>query len=457
MTEETSSRGRVLLVDDEPAFRRLGGDWLARQGFHVTVAADGEEALRRFAAAPPEAVVLDLVMPPRLTVESGLELIACFAPAPVIVITAHADTELGLEAGRRGAFDFLAKPLDPDLLAFAVSRAVEAARRTRELDALRAGAPARDDYGMTGESEPVQRLREMIGRLAPTDLSVIVLGPTGTGKELVARALHEHSPGRSGPFVPIHCGAVPAELMESELFGHVKGAFTGADRDRSGLIETARGGTLFLDEIGEMPPSMQVKLLRFLQEGAFMPVGAREYRAADVRVVAATHRDLPAMVTAGTFREDLFYRLKGVVLRTPSLEERRGDIPLLAQSFVDHAGKGRRRVRLDPEAGAWLMARAWPGNVRELQSVVAGGAALAGVSGMLTADLLSLVAGDTTVLPAPIPEEGERGLDDEIAILESRMITAALRRSGGNRSEAARALKVSRVGLLKKMERLHLR
>lgn len=452
--------GHVLLVDDEPAFRRLAANWLEGFGHRVTTAADAEEAAARFAAVRPEAVVLDLVMPPRLTSEAGLELIPSFAAVPVIVLTAHADHEIALRAVELGAWDFLAKPVEPELLRFAVDRAVRQARLRQEVQALRAReAAGAEDLGLVGHSEPMRRLRDMVRRLGPTSLPVVVLGPTGTGKELVAQALHRVSGRNGGPFVAVHCGALPADLLESELFGHLKGSFTGAHRDQRGLIEAAHRGTLFLDEVGEMPPTMQVKLLRVLQDGSFTPVGAREPRRADVRIVAATHRDLEAMVAEGAFREDLFYRLKGFVLRTPPLAERRKDIALLAALFLRRAAPASR---LTPEAIAWLEAQDWPGNVRELRALVETAGALAATDGPAVVDaaLLRFARGEAEAGAydiEPTAPEPVGKLDAAIAALETRMLREALAEAGGNQSEAARRLGISRVGLIKKLTRLGLR
>jgi two-component system NtrC family response regulator len=446
--------GHVLLVDDEPAFQRLGAAWLKGLGHQVTVAGDAPSALARFRDSHPDIVLLDLAMPPALTPEAGLELIPAFHAVPVIVITAHADHELALRATEAGAWDFIAKPVDPDMLRFIVARALQKAKLDQELAQLRAD-PASDDFGLVGQSDIMQRLRDMIRRIGPTNLSVMILGPTGSGKELVARALHRSSPRRGKPFIPIHCGAVPDELLESELFGHLKGSFTGAHRDQPGLIEAARGGTLFLDEVGEMPPPMQVKLLRFLQEGTYLPVGARETRNADVRVVAATHRDLAQMVEDGSFRDDLYYRLKGMVLRTPGLAERSQDIPVLANVFLKRA-LPKRRARFSAEAVAWLVQHPWPGNVRELQSCIACAAALAQprASGDIVVDQ-DLLSFDAARVVAQT-QGTKRTLDVEIADLETRMITDALHASANNRSEAARILGISRVGLSKKIQRLGL-
>jgi DNA-binding NtrC family response regulator len=447
--------GHILLVDDEPAFQRLGAAWLQGLGHQVTVAGDVETALAKFRQHRPDIVLLDLAMPPSLTPQAGLALIAHFAAVPVIVVTGHADHELALAATEQGAWDFIAKPIDPDMLRLIAGRAMQKAKLEQELHALKQAAPE-EDFGIIGHSAPIRQLRDLIRRLGPTRLSIVILGPTGTGKELVARALHKSSPRAGSPFVAVHCGAVPAELLESELFGHLKGSFTGAHRDQRGLVETAHQGTLFLDEIGEMPPPMQVKLLRFLQEGTFLPVGGREPRRADTRIVAATHRDLEAMVGYGSFREDLFYRLKGMVLRTPSLAERREDIPMLAALFLKRA-LPRKRTRLTGDAATWLAAQPWPGNVRELQSLIDCAAALAEpeTNGEITVDLglLAFARGDA----APAAPAIRKGLDDEIAVLETRMISAVLAETQGNRSETARLLGISRVGLLKKMDRLGLR
>ncbi len=266
---------------------------------------------------------------------------------PVIVLTAHAEHELALRAVAAGAWDFLAKPVEPELFRFAVSRALHKAALERELTQLKAARAGAD--GIAGVSPATLRLKELIRRAGPADIAVMILGPSGTGKELVARALHDASARRAGPFVPVHCGAIPGELLESELFGHLKGSFTGAHQDRLGLLAAADGGTLFLDETGDMPPAMQVKLLRFLQEGTYTPVGGREARTADVRVISATNRDLEALAATGGFREDLFYRLKGMVLRTLPLAERREDIAPLAVRFLDEA---EPRLRFPPMA--WL-------------------------------------------------------------------------------------------------------
>ena len=449
--------GHVLLVDDEPAYQRLGSAFLSDLGHRVTVAGDADEAVRAFENDRAHVVLLDLAMPPRMEPEAGLALIPRFAPAVVVVLTGHGERELALRAAELGAWDFLTKPIDPDMLRFVVTRALHKARLDAELRALQA-RESDDDLGLVGQTQAMQNLRSMVRRVAHTHVSVIVLGPTGTGKELVARALHACSPRKGGPFAVIHCGALSAELLESELFGHMKGSFTGAYRDQPGLVETAHGGTLFLDEVGEMPPPMQVKLLRFLQEGTFLPVGGREPKHADVRVVAATHRDLDAMVRDGSFREDLFYRLKGVVLRTPPLGERTADVPVLAARFLHRVAPN---ARLTTTAIAWLQAQDWPGNVRQLRAVVesAGALIMPGID-KVDAELLRFTSGEPDASPIASDggaAEGVGMLEAALTELETRMIGESMKASGGNQSEAARRLGISRVGLIKKLTRLGLR
>ena len=459
-SETSPETGHVLLVDDEVAFQRLGGNFLRDIGHTVTLAGDGDQALAAFAKHHPELVLLDLAMPPHMDPEIGLELIPRFARVPVVVLTGHGDHALALRATELGAWDFLTKPIDPDMLRFVVARGLNKARLDAELSSLRA-EQAVDDLGMVGQAPATVQLRALVRRVAQTTVSVLVLGPTGTGKELVARALHACSARRAGPFVAIHCGALSAELLESELFGHMKGSFTGAYRDQPGLVEAAHGGTLFLDEVGEMPPPMQVKLLRFLQEGAFVPVGGRVQKHADTRIVAATHRDLEAMVRDGTFREDLFYRLKGVVLRTPAMAERPADIPLLATRFLHRVAP---RAGLSAGALAWLMGRDWPGNVRELKAVVeSAGALLLPDQREVDAELLRLASGDmgeaapTSRTEASPHAEGAGPLDAALLELELRLVRDTMTAVGGNQSEAARRLGISRVGLIKKLTRLGLR
>lgn len=443
----------ILLVDDEPAFQRLCGNWLAGLGYWVKVAASAEQVDVLLTEQQFDLVLLDLALPPSFRPDEGLALLPRFAPTPVVVMTGHADQALALRAIGLGAWDFLAKPLDPDLLRVVVERALTKHRLEQELHAWRRLATGDDEtMGLLGASPGLRDMRALIRRIAPTEVTALITGPSGTGKELVARAIHRHSKRASQPFVAVHCGAIPPELFESELFGHLKGSFTGADRDRPGLIAAADGGTLFLDELGEMPLVMQVKLLRFLQQGSFYPVGAREERAVDVRIVAATNRELLQMVDEKTFRDDLYYRLKGIQLRTAALLERSEDIPLIAQAV---AGRLQPAKRLVPAAISWLLERPWPGNVRELQHAVQTAGALAGDSPDIVADDLRLACGEAPVVDAIDPLHAP--LEHQLAQLEKRLIIEALTATGHNHTHAARQLGISRVGLLKKMKRHDLR
>lgn len=443
----------ILIVDDEAAYLRLAGNFLAQQGYRVVSAADAASARKAYDAEHPDLVLLDLVMPPERTPEAGLSALPHFEKSVVIVMTAHSEHELALRAVSLGAWDFLAKPIEPELLKFSVARAL--AKRALERDLARFRAAQDDADGLIGSGPAMTRLKEMIRRIGAAELPTMILGPTGSGKELVAKALHKASTRRDRPLVSIHCGAIPAELIESELFGHLKGSFTGAHADRAGLVAAANSGTLFLDEVGETPAPMQVKLLRFLQEGTYTPVGARDIRRADVRVICATHRDLDAMITAGGFREDLYYRLRGVIIHTPALEERREDIPQLAAHFLAAAAK-KRRLKFSHDALLWLSAQSWPGNVRELRATVECAAALADpVATTIVVEDLAFARGGVVATTAT--EMSEETLPAATEKLERRMIGAALAATDNNHSAAARRLGLSRVGLLKMMRRFGLR
>ncbi len=443
---------KILLVDDEPAFQRLCGDWLAGQGYEVKVAASAEQVREHLAKQQSfDLVLLDLALPPGFRPEEGLKLLPLFEDTPVVVLTGHADQTLALQAVEQGAWDFLGKPADPDMLRVVVQRALYKHALEQEVKRLRVrcGPEGEDNFGLLGNSPSLRELRDLIRRVGPAEIPVIISGPSGTGKELVARALHRASLHAHRPFVPVHCGAIPPQLFESEFFGHLKGSFTGADRNRAGLIESAAGGTLFLDEVAEMPLPMQVKLLRFLQQGTFYPVGGREERKVETRIIAATNRDLAAMVQTQAFREDLYYRLRGILLQTVALKQRIEDIPVLARAFLNQGAK-----KLSSEALRWLMAQTWTGNVRELQQTLACALVLAGEDAAIDVKDLALASG---VKSAPDGNGESLSLQEQLAALEKSLCVLALEETRHNHTHAAKRLGISRAGLLKKMRKYGLR
>jgi two-component system NtrC family response regulator len=386
-------------------------------------------------------------------------VLADFTSRPVIILTGHAERQLALDAIARGAWDFIAKPVDPDLLAVVIKRALNKHQLDNELKQLKQRVSAGGTGRLIGVSAAMDAMRTLIQRIAPTDVRVLVTGPSGTGKEVISRALHELSQRSDKPFVSVHCGAIPADLLESELFGYVKGAFTGADKDRPGLLKLADSGTLFLDEIGEMPLPMQVKLLRVLQEGTYFPVGGREQHKIDIRLISATNANLPDLVKKGLFREDLYYRIKGITLETQALSERSQDIPLLLQFFLEQLSKQHgQAVRLDSMALSWFLQRDWPGNIRELKNTLESVAAVA-QDGVISMADISLLHPDASAaqLQNLQPQQGDSLLLDEaVQALEIRLIKQAMQQSSGNKSKAARLLGLSRQGLLKKIDRYQL-
>ncbi|MDP2703368.1 MAG: sigma-54 dependent transcriptional regulator, partial [Candidatus Rokubacteria bacterium] len=365
------AEGRILIADDEDGLR-----WVLEKGFHgagyqVTAVKDGTAALREAEAQPFDLILLDIRMPGM----DGLTLLGHVRgkrpDAQVVIMTAHGTVETAIQAMQKGAYDYLAKPFDIDEALLLAERALLARRLSQEVTSLKTGLREVWEFGaLVGRHPTMQEVYKTIGRVAASDVSVLLRGESGTGKEVVARALHHYSRRAGRPFVGISAAAIPAPLLESELFGHEKGAFTDAKERRLGKLELAHGGTVFFDEIGDMPPELQVKLLRALQERAFERVGGHELIRMDVRVLAATHRDLEAMMKSGKFREDLFYRLNVVSLSLPALRERRGDIPLLAEHFLSKYVETLGERVIAPEAMDRLVGYEWPGNVRELENVI---------------------------------------------------------------------------------------
>jgi two-component system response regulator HydG len=433
---------------------------LTRLGYEVRGAKGGEEAVAAYARRHADVVVTDLRMHPVDGLEVVRRLRELDPEATLLVVTAHGSVPAAVEAMRAGAIDFVEKPFSPELLAARVEKAAEIARERRRARDAHARAAALDEdrareagpLGLVGASDAMARVRAQVKKVAATDATVLVLGESGTGKELVARALHEQGRRRGGPFVPVSCAALPEGLLESELFGHERGAFTGAGRRKIGRFELADGGTLFLDEVGELPPAVQVKLLRVLQERRFERVGGEETIEVDVRLVSATNRDLKARATAGAFREDLYYRLAIVPLELPPLRARAGDVALLAAHFLEkHAGRlGRRLAGFEPAALELLARHGWPGNVRELENAVQQAMVFAEGALVRAGDLPAALRDAPAALPVPT---GDRALPDLLDDLEHQLVADAMRRAGGVKAEAARLLGVKPSALYYKLEK----
>jgi DNA-binding NtrC family response regulator len=438
----------ILIVDDDAGLRDGLAEAVSDLGHVSSTAASGRDALAQLDQHAMDAVLLDLRMPGGI---DGIEVLRRIRmrsdPPPVAVLTAFASAENTIEAMRLGAFDHLTKPIGRDDLKSLLSRMltnrapVDPHERTPEQSA----------DTLIGASEGMRRVQKTIGMAADSDTTVLIVGETGTGKELVARALHQHSRRKAKPFIAVNAAAIPSELLESELFGHVKGAFTGAGTDRQGALRDADGGTLFLDEIGDMPIAMQAKILRALQERVVTPVGGKPVTV-DVRVVAATHRDLESLVTSGTFREDLLYRLNVIRIPLPPLRERLADIVPLAEHFLRQSAREGIPKRLTADAAARLLAHSWPGNVRELRNVIERANVLVR-DAVIDADDLELGPMEHSETGA-LPAQWLNGdLPTALAKLERAMIVHALAVCGGNRAETARRLNINRQLLYSKMER----
>ena len=443
---------RVLLVDDEPNLRRILVEILRPAGYEVSEAGSLADARRAFAAGSWDAIVLDQKLPDGDGTALLAEMRAADPLVPVLVLTAFATVELAVSAMRAGAFDVIGKPFVPEAILAAIGRAAERTEILRENDRLK--GQLRDLSGrgdLVGESEPMARVKELVARVGPTDATVLITGETGTGKELVARALHRASPRANAPFLAVNCAGFTETLLESELFGHERGAFTGADRARQGVFEAAHKGTLFLDEAGEMPPALQAKMLRVLVDGRVTHIGATASRTVDVRIVSATHRDLLQGVRDGTFREDLYYRLAVVPISLPPLRDRRGDVPALTAHLLEAVTRDLRLAprSISPEAVAALQAYDFPGNVRELRNLLERAAILARGPRIEVRDLPPLA-------PPAAPPESEGGLRAQLDHVERRLLARALADAGGVQAEAARRLGVSRSHLSYRLKRLGL-
>lgn len=451
---KTPSSPVALIVDDEADIRELIEITLLRMGVRTQAAANLAEARAHLAERSFHFCFTDM----RLPDGSGIDLVhhvQKHCPGlPVAVITAYGNAQAAVESLKAGAFDFVSKPVDLPML----RKLVETGLRLKAGD----GEAPPADGGLLGRDPSVDQLRSLIERLARSQAPVHICGESGTGKELVARLIHQRGPRGSAAFVPVNCGAIPSELMESEFFGHLKGSFTGALRDKSGLFQAAEGGTLFLDEVADLPLHMQVKLLRALQERRVRPVGSESEIPVNVRVISATHRDLSGLVASGQFRQDLYYRLNVIEVRTPALRERRGDIPLLAASILARLTDGDgRQPQLTADALAQLMAYEFPGNVRELENVLERAITLSDGASIGAADLQLRPTALTGVAPAaPAPVLGNApapaGLDTQIEQMEKRAIRDALEKARYNKTRAAELLGLSFRQLRYKLKKFNI-
>jgi two-component system NtrC family response regulator len=449
----TDTRKPLLIVEDDPALQKQM-QWAFDQ-YETIVANDRASALAQVRRFEPAVVTMDLGLPPQPDDPSeGLKLLeevhALLPSAKVIVLTGQNDRDNALRAISMGAHDFCTKPFEPELLTWTIERAFRVHELQEENARLQAGRDASSASGIITRDPGMQRICRTIEKVAPTSATVLILGESGTGKELLARALHDLSPRASGRFVAINCAAIPETLLESELFGYEKGAFTGAVRQTLGKIETANGGTLFLDEIGDLPTALQAKLLRFLQERVIERIGGRQEIAVDVRIVCATHQSLKDQFAQARFREDLYYRLAEIVVEIPPLRARQGDAALLAHSFVRRIAAEQRRgsMTLSPDALEAIDAHPWPGNVRELENVIKRAVIMADGDGISAADIgLDPTPGDGDALNLRhVREQAEKG-----AVLR------VLGRVNGNLSRAAELLGVSRPTLYDLMHRFGLK
>jgi two-component system, NtrC family, nitrogen regulation response regulator NtrX len=442
---------RILIVDDEAGIRQALKQVLEYEDLVVKVAASGGEAITVYSEFRPQLVFLDVKMAGLDGLETLSRIRDLDSKAQVVMISGHGTIATAVEATQRGAFDFLEKPLDTDRLLVTVRNALAHAELVDENIRLREATESR--FTMVGDSEALRTVRELIAKVGPTAARVLITGENGTGKELVARALHEASPRHDRPFVEVNCAAIPSELIESELFGHMKGSFTGAFADRAGKFEQADGGTLFLDEVGDMSLSAQAKLLRVLQEGVVTRIGGAKAIQVDVRVLAATNKDLDSEIAEGRFREDLLYRLNVVPIDVPPLRERREDIPALVTHFAEQlaASAGVPGRKFADDAVRRLQSRAWPGNVRELRNAVERALILASGKMVTGADIEHLLP--AAAASGGVDASGAHTFETFKQEAEKTFLAQQLREHDWNVSETARALKMPRSNLYKKIER----
>ena len=449
----------ILIVDDEPNIRRMLGSLLRAEGYRVREAGSGRGALAEVQSEEPDAVLMDLYM----AEETGLEALPRLKEAapdlPVVMMSGRASLSDAVKATKLGAFHFIEKPLSPEAVLLTLGSALEL-RRTRELNRALREELAAGAEEMVGKSAAIETVRSLVGRVARTDARVLITGESGTGKEVAASLIHESSLRAQGPFIRLNCAAIPRDLVESELFGHERGAFTGATERRRGRFELASGGTLFLDEIGDLSPEAQAKLLRALEGGEIERVGGSETIPVDVRILAATNKELRAEVAGARFREDLFFRLNVIPLHLPPLRERREDVPLLVEHFLarNRVRTGLRPPRITPAAMEALARHAWPGNVRELANILERLCILHAGTEVGAVEIRGILAGSG---PAPTDgggpvyrDEDDRSLPDRLDDYERSLLSGALEAAEGSVAEAARRLKTDRANLYRRMRRL---
>jgi two-component system NtrC family response regulator len=449
---------RVLVVDDDESLRRVTAVQLEEEGYQVDVAARAEEALAILARSAQDLVITDLKMPGLSGVQLLKQIRTDYPETLVILVTAFGTVDSAVEAMKLGAYDYLTKPVNPHDLRRVVARSLENVRLREEVHALRRVLNRKSGFeNVLGHSKNLLYVLDVTDRAAQSDVTVLIRGETGTGKELIARGIHRNGDRKAKPFVIVNCGAIPKDLLESELFGHLKGAFTGATAHKKGKIEVADGGTVFLDEVGELPLDLQVKLLRVIQEKEIERIGDIAPMKVDVRIVAATHRNLLAMVEAGSFREDLYYRLNVIPIELPPLRERAEDIPELVEYFFSQARakQGAHELSLSPSVMPYLCAYQWPGNIRELQNLIERLVVLASSSEIGVKDLPEPLCRERPLLgslPIELPASGI-----SLEHLEKELILQALKRFNGNQTQAARYLDLSRKTLIYRMEKFGLR
>jgi DNA-binding NtrC family response regulator len=447
---------RILIIDDEPSIRESLETLLTLEGFHITLAPDGTKGLEVLSREYFDLLLLDLALPG----ESGIDLLpritSMHPNLPIIMITAFGTVGNVVDAVRAGAENFIQKPWDNEKLLADIRSAIARHRAEAEVIQLKRALKQRYNFeNIIGKSEPMLRLFDTVAQVAPSRSTILIQGESGTGKELIAKAIHANSPRRDKPFVPVNTGAIPSDLLESMLFGHVKGAFTSANTAKKGLFEAANGGTLFLDEIGTMSIDMQAKILRVLQDRRFMNLGGTTEIQVDVRIVAATNVNLQQAVKDGRFREDLFYRLNVITLELPPLRQRREDVPLLAQFFLQHYAEenSTEPPSLSPEALRILLDYEWPGNVRELENAMERGVVLS-TTRTLTPDLLPAQITGTNYTAAVLDHKPDASLFDVMEEIERRIIADRLERCHWNQTEAAEYFKVPLSTLNQKIKRL---